>query len=353
VTLSQEAAQGESRSLVNETEPLVSVVVPVFNTERYVRESLDSILGQTYTNLEVIVMDDASTDGASDILRAYDDPRLSYIRNERNLGLFANVNEGIRRATGELIAMHHSDDVYDPELLSKQVEFLLRNPEVGAVFAIDVLIDANGRERGRIKLPEELRGREILTYPTVLNGILRYQNVFLRGCQCLIPRRVYEDVGFFDDTYRLRADLDLWLRVSRRYSIGVIEEHLLSYRQGHDNESARYDRLRTKPELWFDVVDRVLAEGDAALAEPDALAAYEGHRAEDRLMVAVNQYILGKRKDARATLATSSALRIALTKRVQRGRLLVLWCALQVLVRLPRIPFIADAFMRRWHGGDR
>jgi GT2 family glycosyltransferase len=351
--LAQEAARGESRPVLDESEPLVSVVVPVFNTKRYVRESLDSILDQTYLNLEVLVMDDASTDGTSEILRAYDDPRLRYVRNERNLGLFANVNEGIRLASGELIAMHHSDDLYDRELLSKQVDFLLRNPEVGAVFAIDVFIDANGRERGRLELPEELRGREILTYPTVLNGILRYQNVFLRGCQCLIPRKVYEDVGFFDDTYRLRADLDLWLRVSRRYSIGVIEEHLLAYRHGHDNESARYDRLRTKPELWFDVVDRVLAEGDAALAEPDALAAYEGHRAEDRLMVAVNQYILDRRADAQAMLATSSPLRLAATKQVQRGRLLVLWCALQVLVRLPRSRVVANAFMRRLHGRDR
>ncbi|MDX6409927.1 MAG: hypothetical protein QOE13_2998 [Gaiellaceae bacterium] len=325
-------------------------MLPVFNTERYVRESIDSILGQTYPNLEVLVLDDLSTDGTSEILRAYRDPRLRYVRNARRLGQFANVNAGIQLSRGDLIAIHHADDIFEPELLSKQVEFFLRNPDVGAVFAIDVFIDAEGREWGRLELPEELRGCQVLPYPTVLNGILRHQNTFIRGCQSLIPRAVYEDVGFFDDRHLLRADLDLWLRIARRYPLGLIEEHLLSYRFGHENTSARYDRLRTEPDHWFAVVDRCLDEGGREFAEPDALAAFEGHRAADRLIVTVNQYILGRRADALRTLATVSPRKILATSFVQRGRLLVLWALLAAVVRLPRIPVIANAFMRRWGG---
>jgi glycosyltransferase involved in cell wall biosynthesis len=326
------------------------VVVPVFNTIRYAAESIESILAQTYTNIEVILMDDASTDGVSDILRAYADPRVRYVRNERNLGQFANVNAGIGLAAGELIALHHSDDVFDPSLLSKQVAFIARQPDVGAVFAIDVFIDGDGREWGRLELPHELRGRSTLTYPTVLNGILRHQNVFLRGCQCLIPRSVYDDVGLYDDRYDLRADLDMWLRIARRYPLGLIDEHLVGYRSGHENASATYARLRTKPELWFDVVDRVLEEGDRALAEGDALTAYEGHRATDRLMVAVNLYVLDRREDARLAVNTVDPRTILKTRRLQRWRLVMLWALLAVLVRFPRIGAVARAFRYRWGG---
>jgi GT2 family glycosyltransferase len=332
-------------------EPLVSIVVPAYNGAQYLRESLDSILGQTYRCTEVIVMDDASTDAAPEILRAYvdADERVRVHRQRENRGIFGNINTGIALASGDLIAIHHADDVYEPEILSRQVEYLRRHPDVGAVFCIDVFIDNSGREFGRLTLPREIRESEVLRYPDVLNSVLRHQNVFIRGGTSLIRKEVYEDVGLFDDRYLLRADLDMWLRMARRYPIAVIDEHLVKYRYGHDNSSLRYERLRTEPELWFDVVDRILAEGDVALARPDALAAFEGHRAEDLLMVVVNRYIVGRRRDARAGLARVSPRRILGTKRIQRWRLLSLWAALHVLVRLPASRRGADLFYRRWH----
>lgn len=330
--------------------PLVSVVVPLFNGEAYVRESLDSILAQTYRNIEVIVMDDASTDGAPDVVRSYEDERLQYLRQPENRGIFANINAGIARARGEFVAIHHADDVYSSEILQREVEFLREHPHTGAVFAIDTFIDGGGRVWGRLELPDELRGQKVLAYPVVLNGMLRHKNIFIRGGTSLIRRSVYEEVGVFDDAYLLRADLDLWLRIARLYPIGLIEEHLVAYRYGHDNASARYDRLRSETELTFAVLDRHLAEGGRAVAAPDALRALEGHKAEDRLMVAINLYILDRSRDARDMLQ-GVARPLAATSRVQRVRLLALWAALTVFVRLPRSSFVAAAFLRRWHGG--
>lgn len=331
--------------------PLVSVVVPLYNGQQYVRESLDSILAQTYRATEVIVMDDASTDGSAEIVRSYRDDRLRYVRQPENRGIFGNINDGIERARGELVAIHHSDDVYHPEILTREVEFLDAHPEVGAVFAIDTFIDGEGREWGRLELPQELRGRQVLPYPVVLNGILRHQNVFIRGGTSLIRRAVYDEVGLFDDRYDLRADLDLWLRIARRSPIGLLEEHLVAYRYGHDNSSARYDRLRTAPELTFAVLDRHLAEGGEAVATPDAIRAYRGHEAEDRLMVTVNLYVLDRLGEARAMLRTARARHLAGTSHIRRWRLLALWAGLHVCVRLPRSRIVAAAFARRSHRG--
>lgn len=335
--------------------PLVSVVVPVYNGEEYLEESLESILGQTYDNLEVLVMDDASTDGAPAILQSFAerDDRVRYERQPSNRGIFGNINDGIALARGDYVAIHHSDDVYDREILAVEVAYLDRHPDVGAVFCTDIFIDQSGTEFGRLELPPEIRAAEVLSDAAVVNGILRHQNVFIRGGTSLIRNAVYEEVGNFDDAYSLRADLHMWLRISRRFPIAILDRPLVRYRTHAENSSVRYARLRIEPELWFAVMDRVLAEGGREVAQADALAAYEGHRAEDLLMVAVNQYIVGDGSGLRATLKRVRAGRIVGTPRIQRGRLLLLWAILHVVGRLPRLGVAARAFSWRWYrAGD-
>lgn len=332
--------------------PLVSVVIPVFNGERYLQASLDSILGQTYRDTEFLIMDDASTDGAPEILRAYAsaDDRVRYQRQPQNVGIFANINAGIALARGDYVAIHHSDDLYHPEILAREVDYLDRNLDVGAVFCIDVFIDGEGREYGRLQLPPEIRAVEKLDYPMLLNGLLRHQNTFIRGGSGLFRSSVLLAAGPFEPAYLLRADLDMWLRLARQAPIAILDEYLVWYRYGHDNASLRYDRLRTESEISFTILDRYLAAGDRAVATPDALAAYEGHKAEDLLKVAVNRYIAERPADARATLASIDPRRIVGTDRIQRWRLLVLWAILHILVRMPRMPLVSRLFYRRWHG---
>src|SRR5262249_12339954 len=121
--------------------PLVSVLVPSFNGARYLREALDSILAQTYRSLEVILLDDASTDDTPAIAREYL-PRITYVRQPANLGIYDNVNQGIARARGELVATYHADDVYLPDMVASQVAYLEAHPGVGAVFTSDIFVDA-------------------------------------------------------------------------------------------------------------------------------------------------------------------------------------------------------------------
>jgi glycosyltransferase involved in cell wall biosynthesis len=333
-------------------DPAVSVVVPVYNGERFLRESLDSILDQTYRDIEVLLMDDASTDGAPSIMREYAeaDERVQIHRAPKNRGIFANINAGIALARGELVAIHHSDDLYHPKILEQELAFLRDHPDVGVVFCADIFIDEDGREFGRLTLPAEIRANRVLDYEAVLNGFLRYMNSFIRGGSGLFRKAVLEEVGPFDDGYLLRADLEMWLRLARCAPVAVLDEHLVRYRWGHDNSSLRYEHLRTEPEISFTIIDRALAEGGRRVAVPDALAAYDGHRAEDLMVVAVNRYIVGNRRAVRDALRQVRASWILGTSRVERGRLLALYVLLHVLARIPRLAPVAAVFHSRWHG---
>ena len=329
--------------------PLVSIVIPVFNGERYLRQSLDSILAQTYPRTEVLVMDDASTDGTPGIIASYGD-QVNCYRQPQTRGIYGNVNDGIAMARGEYIAVYHADDVYAPTIVECEVEFLQRHPEAGAVFCQAVFIDAKGHEYGRFKVQPELRGGGPLDYPVIFNALLSYKNRFLICPSGMVPAMVYRDVGVFRDKEFLNSsDLEMWLRIARKYPIGILEEYLIQYRHGHRSSSKRYHHLRTGQERYFHIMDLSLEDGGRAVATPDSLAAYEAHRSEDRLMRAINYYILNQRKESQEILSQIRLRQLLGSPQIQRGRLLVLFLSLKVLLHIPRSPLAANIFYRRWH----
>ncbi len=329
--------------------PLVSIIVPVFNGEKYLRESLDSIVAQTYRNVEILVMDDASTDSTPEIIKSYGD-QINSVRQSQNKGQFGNVNDGVSLAKGKYTAIYHADDVYDPKIVEREVEFLENNAEVGAVFCCDIFINAEGRKYNRLTVPKEFQSQSCFDYQTILNGILRHKNSFLPTPGAMVRSSVYKELGTFRGAeFQIAADMEMWLRISRKYQIGILHEYLFSYRHGHENSSQIYYRLRCEEERQFAILDEHLADGGNKLATPDALRAYEAHRAEDNLMVAINLYILEKNKEARNFLNKVKINRLLGSSVVQRGRLSVLYYALQILLRVPRSSFLADLFYRRWH----
>jgi glycosyltransferase involved in cell wall biosynthesis len=328
---------------------LVSIVVPVFNAERYLRASLDSIVGQSYSPVEIIVMDDGSTDTSADIIRSYKD-RVKVHRQARNRGQFDNVNDGIALATGEYIAVYHADDIYDANIVDREVAFLLKYPEAGAVFCLDIFIDSMGHECGRLHIPPEVRGGRPLDYSVILNALLSYKNTFLCGPASMVRSRVYKNVGGYRGSeFGIAADLEMWVRIAEKYPIGILEDYLLRYRFGHGNLTQNYYRLRTEVERHFGIMDLYLERGGKKIATDDALKALEAHRAEDQLMVAANHYIIGRQADCRAILSKVKASQIRSSNKVQSWRLLILFFVLKVLTRLPRINAVADIFHRRWH----
>ena len=329
-------------------DPLVSVIVPVYNGARYLRESLDSILGQTYERIEVLVMDDASVDETPAIIQSYGS-RLRSVRHSANLGQFDNVNAGIGLARGELISVFHADDVYDPRIVEREVAFLKLHPEVAAVFCLDIFVDQSNREYRRLQLPRDMRGHGVLTYRQIVDGLLRYKNRFLMAPGAMVRAKAYTQVGGYRaEPFGIAGDLEMWLRIARHHPVGLLEEHLFRYRHFHGNLSQHYNHLRTAPEKFFTVMDVELAQGAHPLASRTALDAYEGHRAEDALRIAVSYYIQGHLDKAREVLAKIRAATIVKGANLQRGRLLVLLAAFRLLSRLPRSEAVAALFLRRW-----
>lgn len=329
--------------------PLVSVLMPSYNGGKYLREALDSVLAQTYRPLEVILLDDASTDGTENLAAEYGE-RIVYVRQPTNRGIYDNVNVGIAMAQGEFIATYHADDIYLPDIVESQVAYFERHPEVGAVFASDIFVDADGREYGRLQLPSELKGEHPLEYRRVLNALLTYKNRFLVCPTAMVRASVHATVGVYDQArYRNTSDLEMWLRIARRYPIAILEQHLMKYRHFHGNSSQRYHRLRTDPENYFRIVDEYLDAGDRLHATPSALANYEGHRAQDRLMAAISHYVKGDLRSGRDVLREVRFRAIVGAPQLQRMRMAVLCAAMWPILRLPRSEWLATRMVDRWH----
>lgn len=335
--------------LVHTPQPLVSICVPSFNGVRYLREALDSLLAQTYPNIEIILLDDASVDETPSVAAEYGS-RITYVRQPKNLGIYDNVNVGIAQARGDFIATYHADDIYLPTIVESQIAYLNAHPDVGAVFCADIFVDAEGREYGRMTLPPEVRGERPLDYATVLNALLTYKNRFLVCPTAMVRASVHRDVGVYNQAkYRNTSDIEMWLRMGRKYRIGVLESHLMKYRHFHGNSSQRYHKLRTTPENFFIILDEYLADGDRALATPAALANYEAHRSQDRLMAAISCYIKGDLAEGRNALREVQLGPVTRATQVQSWRLVVMTLGMWGLLRLPRVERLAHIMNERWH----
>jgi len=135
--------------------PLVSVFMAVYNTAGYLRQAIDSILLQTYTNFELIIVNDGSSDDSHNIISSYTDPRIVYIRNEVNRGIVASRNIGLNRVRGNYLAVLDSDDIAVPERLEKQVAFMEANPDYGLCGTHFTIIDASGKKINKTRFPQK------------------------------------------------------------------------------------------------------------------------------------------------------------------------------------------------------
>jgi len=338
-----------SRSASGSNFPLVSIVVPAYNAARFLRPSLDSIVAQTYPNKEIILMDDGSGDTTGEIARSYGE-QITCHRQARNRGQFGNVNDGIRLARGKYVAVYHSDDIYHPEIVAREVAFLEAHPETAAVFAMEIFMDAEGRDRGRLQLAPEIPRDTPISYQQILNILLRYKNCIFPAPSSMVRASVYQTMEpYRGDEYAVAADFEMFLRIAREYPVAILGEHLFRYRWGHGNADQMDRLLRITAEPYFKIIDDHLARGGLQLAVTDALAAHEAHRGEDAVMCAINCYILGRDREIPAILAETSPKRLLGSPRVQGIRLSILYGLLLVLVRVPHLELIAQAFRRRWY----
>jgi hypothetical protein len=200
-------------------EPRVSVIIPTYNHARYVGQAIESVLGQTYGDIEVIVVDDGSTDDTRMVVQRFGD-RVRYVWQE-NRGLSGARNTGLREASGQVIALLDADDLYEPTFLCRIVMAFEANPNADAVYCGYRFVDASGNP-----LPQ-IERRVIPTqhlYRALLDG-----NFLVPACM-VARKRCYDECGEFDESLRGCEDWDMWLRFAKRYQVLGIRDVLVRYR---------------------------------------------------------------------------------------------------------------------------
>ncbi|MBE3088762.1 MAG: glycosyltransferase family 2 protein [Actinobacteria bacterium] len=294
--------------LSSQKNPLVSICIPTYNNARFLRESLDSIVNQTYSNKEIIVSDNASTDETEKIVKEYVEKyKVKYYKNEKNIGAEANFTRCIELATGVFIAIYHSDDIYKPDIIDKEAEFLQKYSHVGAVFALDVQINENGKIIGETNLPKELKTKNIYNFIEIYKSLLKNGNCFLRTPTCMARKFIYNNVGLFNGKeFGTSADLEMWLRISTKYPIGILNEKLMKRRISNHSYTTSYWRMRTKKAHYFLVMDYFLKLPDLMVEiEEKDWKQYQYYKDLDRAYRGRNLLIKGEIDKAKNLLNKS------------------------------------------------
>jgi glycosyltransferase involved in cell wall biosynthesis len=224
----------------------VSVIIPTYNRSRIIKEAVDSVLAQDYKDVEVIVVDDGSTDNTSETLASYGD-EISVLFQD-NKGVSAARNRGIAEASGQFVAFLDSDDLWLPQKLSTQVEFFQQTPDAFICQTEEIWV------RNGIRVNPGKRHKK----PSGMIFEPSLELCLVSPSAVMIRRDVLDDAGGFDETLRACEDYDLWLRISCRFPVYLIETPLIIKRGGHDDQlskGAGLDRFRIK------AIEKILKTG--------------------------------------------------------------------------------------------
>ncbi len=202
--------------------PLVSVVMSVYNEEDYLKETIDSILNQTFPDLEFIVIDDGSNDGTIKILNEYTevDKRIKVVSNQVNIGIAASTNSGIKRAAGKYVAIMDAGDLAHPQRLEWQVNYLESNDDVFILGTQGIWIDEDDRRIGSYRMPlivdsKALYGEGGAIHPSIM-----------------ARRALFDIIGFYDERLIMSQEFDLYMRcLKRNLGMANLDKELISIRE--------------------------------------------------------------------------------------------------------------------------
>ena len=197
--------------------PKISVVMSIYNGEKHLRESIESILNQTFTDFEFIIVNDGSTDGSLEIIESYKDSRIRIIDNEENIGLTKSLNKAIKKARGKYIARHDADDISLPTRLELQHEYLEKHPEVALLGTGIYVINEMG---------DEIEKR--IMHPNPKKSLLK-GNRFIHG-SVMFRKSLIDELGAYNETLRYSQDYELWLRLSKKYNMRNLTSPLYKLR---------------------------------------------------------------------------------------------------------------------------
>lgn len=206
--------------------PLISICIPNYNYAKFIEETIESVLSQTYGNFEILIAENASTDNSLEVISRYKDPRIKILRNEVNVPLYQNISKCVSHAAGEIITILHSDDFYEPEFLAEVVKAYSQYSDKKVfVTAVENFHDKQNAKLNffPFNLPGVRSSREVLTRLACFNNIGNGVNVAFH-------RDILNSNQLFAQDYRFSADYELWFRLAKHYDFVYIPKVLAHYR---------------------------------------------------------------------------------------------------------------------------
>lgn len=211
---------------MNKNMPLVSIVVPCYNHEMYVEQTIESIVNQTYKNIELIVIDDGSKDNSVEVIKRLREKYDFIFIYRENKGLSATLNEGIKLSKGKYFSACASDDKLVLDKIEKQVNFMESNNQYAMCYGNYIMFTDDGKEKNiDVKNP-----KSGFIFDRLIMGN------FIPAVTQMIRKDVFNDVGLFDESLYIE-DWDMWLRISNKYQVGYLDAYLAYYRKHETNIS--------------------------------------------------------------------------------------------------------------------
>jgi len=217
--------------------PLVSICIPVYNGEPYIFKTLNSVLNQTYKNIEVIIFDDCSTDKSAEVIKTFKDSRITYHLNDKNYGAFNNFQKCVEACNGDFIKLLNHDDLLKPNAIEAQVNVLINNPDVSICITATNVIN---------EFDEIIINRQLYRKSVKINGkkivkktLLKGRNIYGEPSTVLFRRDKSRQVGNFSNELHISSDLDYWIRLSYVGDVYYINEFLSDWRLSSTNDTSR------------------------------------------------------------------------------------------------------------------
>lgn len=228
--------------------PHFSVIIPLYNKAPYVRKTVESVLRQTFDDYELVIIDNGSNDGSSEIVASFTDPRIRIVRLEENVGVSNARNKGVELSTAPYITFLDADDWWEPTFLEEMARLIERHPDAG-IYGTGYYIVKNGKKRvAPIGVDEDF-----------LEGEINYCRVYAKTlCMPLtsitvsMPRAVFDEMGGFKPHLKLGEDFDLWVRIALKRKVVFLNKPLSNYNQDVDVTYRGTHHLRDPKEhmLW-------------------------------------------------------------------------------------------------------
>lgn len=222
----------------NQNDIKVAIYIPTFNRARYIKQTISTLINQTYTNISITIVDNASMDNTEEIVRSIIDPRIKYIKNESNIGAINNFNKCIEISlfnNDQFMCIFHSEDLYHLSIVERELNLMLESDDIGVVFSNMSYVDEDNHDLMRI-FEKRFEKDAVLSEFDLIETTLVYGTPLC--CPTFMARtKVFRDVGYFEPKYLYAGDTEFYLRISKKFKIGIVSDALMKYRQSSIQES--------------------------------------------------------------------------------------------------------------------